>query len=177
MVNELKTFSVGLLWALSVSVAHATAPAVTAVTPVEKLQAFPKEIFAQEGTAVLFTAKATAKNAKIALIQIDETGKPTHYIGIMTDDKTFGDRVRNDDIYSRKMEIKGRRGTILRFAVISDTGQITSQTFHDLPVVPATGPLSTQVEVLLRPTFVQLLQNVWDRLKNPPEQQPETATY
>ena len=157
--------------------AQLASAATTLTPPVTRLQAFPTEIFAQEGTAVLFTAKATRKDAKLALIQIDARGAPLHYIGIMTDDKTFGDRVRADGIYSRKMEINGRRGTTLHFAVITDEGQISPENFHSLPPVAVQGPWTTQVEVALRPTFVQLLHNVWDRLRNPVERRPETATY
>lgn len=183
MLNFSPTTSVGILIIVTCTQALA-ATGVTPVqvspaiqTPVEKLQAFPKEVFAQEGTAVLFTAKATEKNAKLALIQVDEAGQPLHYIGIMTDDKTFGDRVRGDGVYSRKMEIKGRRGTRLHFAVVTDNGQIDEKTFHALPAVAIPGPHATDLEVILRPTFVQLMHNVWDRFRNSAEKQPESATY
>jgi hypothetical protein len=176
MKNLARTVLLGFL-SLGLLTAPTFADVSLTAAPVEKLQAFPKEIFAQEGTAVLFTAKATRRDAKLSLVQIDEAGKPIRYIGIMTDDKTFGDRVRNDGVFSRKMEINGRRGMQLRFGVIADTGQITADNFSQLPPLAMDGPQVTEVEVVLRPTFVQLLHNVWDRLRNPGEQQPESAIY
>ncbi len=146
--------------------------------PVEKLQAFPDEVFAREGTAVLFTAKATRPDAQLALIQIDEQGKPISYVGVLSDDKTRGDRVAHDQIFSLKMEIKGTRGTVLHFAVITDNGQINADTFSKFPPVNlATTSVLSHVKVVLRPTLVQIVRQIWARWRKPTAEKPDQVSF
>jgi hypothetical protein len=148
-------------------------PILPPAPPVQGLRAFPQEIFAQEGTYVLFTTPSTDPNAQLSLIQIDEEGKPLAYAGIMADDKSQGDRVAHDGIFSRKFEINGQKATVLRFTVIVDDGRLTHETFHRLSPLPAILYPRTEVRVTLRPTLPQILKNVWDRWRSPSVEQPE----
>jgi hypothetical protein len=172
--KDLMMFSFALLWAFS----GPASANLLSVAPVERTQAFPEEVFAREGTAVLFTAKASAPDAKLSLIQIDDQGSPLAYVGVLSDDKTRGDRVRADGIYSLKTEIKGVRATTLRFAVITDRGEINAETFAKLPPVQLEPGIRTvEVRVVPRPSLVQILQQIWARWRTPAEEQPDEVSY
>lgn len=136
---------------------------------VEELTPSVLKVFTKESTAIIFTAKVLAPQSggnasepKLSLYQVDETGKPVRYFGIFTDDGVMGDRTAHDGIYSRKVQFHDKKPGVRAFAVMPDAGEVQPTT-DSLPSSAALA--TTQIEVIGRPSMLQALSGVWEKIR------------
>ncbi len=133
-------------------------------THISLFESIPAALFAKESSPVIFqaqlsakTAAATSKNPpKLALIQTTPEGKKLRYIGIMSDDGVMGDRVKNDGIYTRKLQMNEKQAGKIFYAVVEET---------EAGVPDQVDPTKlTNVEIIRRPSFVELISTIWGRV-------------
>ena len=133
-------------------------------THISLFDSVPAALFAKESSPVIFqaqlapnSAKTTPANApKLALIQTTPEGKKLRYIGIMSDDGVMGDRVKNDGIYTRKLQMNEKQAGKLYYAVVEET---------EAGVPDQVDPSKlTNVEIIRRPSFVELISTIWGRV-------------
>jgi hypothetical protein len=130
-------------------------------TPYSDFQVFPSELFVKESSPMIFSVKMdTTSKLKLAIIQIDETGKKLRYIGALTDDGFMGDKVKGDGIFTRKFQVSEKRPATLRFAVVEELTDVPSQVDLNIP-----GTLA-QVVIIPRPSFVELVSTAFKKLWN-----------
>lgn len=129
-----------------------------------RLQSDIQSLFTEDEKGIRFTLSPTPAqkqnlSSRLSLFWVDSSGKEIKYLGLLNDEGLFGDRKAGDGVYSRKVEFKQHRPRTLYFAWT-----------HEDPAQPArlTRPISTdeliKIEVLQRPTFVEIVKRIWSRL-------------
>ncbi|MCM0606390.1 MAG: hypothetical protein KA715_09900 [Xanthomonadaceae bacterium] len=93
--------------------------------------------------------------SKLFLVKVDADGKRLEDITFITDDGTLGDMHAGDGYYSRKLKLIEREAGMMRLALIS-----TEKDSDKLE------PLIS-LEVMRRPSFLQILQEVWIKIRHP----------
>jgi len=131
-------------------------PATWATVTIESFQISLEKMYTNDDRTILFTAKvnSSAENLPhhLVLFQTDETGKKIKYRWKLTDNGFLGDEKKGDGIYSRKVEYKKSKAGKVDFFV-SLNADIPSQ------------DLKVSIEIIRRPSFLELLGEIWNRLK------------
>lgn len=86
------------------------------------------------------------------LVEVDENGNRLRTFLPLVDNGILGDRRAGDGLYARKFKLNERSPKKIRFSVAYDEGQSSG--------LVAMG----QIEINHRPSFVQVLKEVWKRL-------------
>lgn len=132
--------------------------------PVELFHVFPRELFVKESSPIIFSAKLAAgaipkageKPPNLTLIQVDASGKKLRYIGIMSDDGVMGDKVRGDNILTRKHQLTEKVAQKVYFAVVEETAAGVPE-----QVDPAK---AVSIEIIRRPSFVEIVSTIWSKI-------------
>ncbi len=117
--------------------------------------------FTKESTNVLVMTKPIihqkGKSLKLILLQVDSDGNKIKYMGIMSDDGIMGDRSKKDGIYTRKIQVYGKKGGIQYFAVTEEIDGKIPQKISDMSK-------SIQIKVIFRPSFIELMERVFTQM-------------
>ena len=155
----------GILVALLVSFASPIASA----GPVKSLQLDPTQLITHDDRPILFTAEydpAFGPAPKVlTLVQVDEACQEVKYRWKLLDSGTLGDKLAGDGIYSRRVYFKERKPDTLHFTVpIPSNDPGLGGGMCGPPAMDQEHVVS--LTITQRPTFVELMQRVWDRLVN-----------
>jgi HAE1 family hydrophobic/amphiphilic exporter-1 len=132
----------------------------------EKLQNFPRELFVRESSPVIFSVKLAsqpcppAQPAKIGLVEVTAEGERVRYVGPMMDDGILGDSVKNDCVYSRKIQVSEKKGKTLYFAAVDESAEGAANTTPRFE-----REALTTLTFVPRPSFVELVGTVWEKIR------------
>lgn len=133
----------------------------------EALTVSPESAFQKESTAMTFRLPMkAAPSGLLLLVQTDENGQILREIGPMTDDGVMGDSEKNDLTYSRRIHVNEKKATRLYFGVIQAANQNAGSSAGKAPgKAPTKADVFTSVEILDRPTFTELITQIWGKVK------------
>ncbi|MCC7440705.1 MAG: hypothetical protein IT285_03665 [Bdellovibrionales bacterium] len=124
----------------------------------------PEAIFVKESTHVTVHVKAEGLTAEPILAEIDSNGRVIQYLGNMNDTGRWGDRLKNDGTYAKKFQVHRKLGMTLHYAVFhaEDARDFDPTKPETAPVAPASARIA--LEVLGRPSWLQAMGQVWEKL-------------
>ena len=93
--------------------------------------------------------------SKLFVIKVDENGRRIEELAVITDEGLLGDMKSGDGYYSRKIKIIERKAGTLRLSLA--TKEDSNEVF----------PILNQIQVVSRPSFLQVLQQVWNKIRHP----------
>ncbi len=128
-----------------------------------ELEVSDEFVYAKEGKKLTITAKVTG-TPKLSLVQVDENGNRLRFLGVMTDRGAIPGAAEagsqpgtvTTHSYFRKIQIQEREPGRLHFVVVND---LELESFR-----PAARP-EVVVEVLERPSFLQVLKGIWKKFR------------
>jgi len=127
--------------------------------PISNLGAEPQAIFTKESTHIAISARVSSSEvSKPFLLELDSSGSPLRIIGGMNDLGRWGDRLKGDGFFTRKVQVSQKKTGFLYYGIaLLKEGE-------DLPeTLPPQERVS--VEVLGRPSFIQAVSKVWAKFK------------
>lgn len=114
------------------------------------LQISPEKILTYQDVAVHFSVTVDCENPscpqKVKLKMLDRDHSNVRARWALSDDGKLGDLKAGDKVYSRTIQFKEKKVGAITFFVEDQHG--------------------TQLQIVARPTFLQLLQNIWSKLKS-----------
>ena len=131
-----------------------------AVTIFHDFKIEPNSLFVGEERGVLFTVRVESqsrqKPTSFILLEMDSSGEKVRYRWELKDDG-IGDFKANDAIYSRIIQFKEKQPKALQFLVVPRKDPIKDEL--------NTSPLRATLEIKARPTFIEVLEGIWERIK------------
>ena len=140
----------------------------SSITMMDDFKIEPNSLFVQEERGVLFTAQVGSRSSKkpqaLFLLEMDSSGEKIRYHWELKDEGV-GDLKAHDGIYSRKIQFKEKQPKTLHFLVVSELKQ------EDLKKYPMNEnklsfALRATLEIKPRPSFIEILSQVWEKIKN-----------
>jgi len=133
--------------------------------------ATPDALFAKESTHVIFrfiptpeSVSSPPQSPHYSLIELAQDGSVARYIGMLTDEKALGDEVAGDGVFTRKVQLNEKVSGQIEFAIIDESSPLNPQTItaNELSSLILE---KTIVKVIRHPSFLELLEQVWAKLK------------
>jgi len=121
----------------------------------QPLQITPQVLYAEEETDVQAYAKPHLVHPKgLFLIEVDDQGKRIRDFGVLTDFGALGDSKKEDGVYSRKFKIVEKSLKTIHLSIAAP-----GEDFAKYPVL-------LDLVVIRRPSFLEVLKQVWQKIKN-----------
>lgn len=129
----------------------------------------PSSLFVDQEGIVLFAVRAQNPSLDpaevISLIELDKSGEKPKHRWILEDNGILGDRKAQDQIYSREIQFKEKYPRKIEFIVAAvkekDPTQLPTLTVEEIQKAPR-----VSLQIQMRPTFIDLMRQVWRRIKD-----------